>query len=132
MHVNIGMRMVDFFVVHSTAIEWHCQKTDTVCCCCICILAIYVFFYKKLGSSHSSQSFLIQREILSISVLNMNYQCVVAKTAADMFLDPGGHSAHTHTGGGVSPRNFHATQKYHFSFIATHKYQLILYLGTCR
>ena len=32
---------------------------------------------------------------------------------------------------GVSPRNFHATQKYHFSFIATPKYQLIFYLEIC-
>ena len=32
----------------------------------------------------------------------------------------GRHSEHTHTGG-VSPRNFHATQKYHFSFTATQK-----------
>ena len=42
-----------------------------------------------------------------------------------------GHSAHMHTEGGVSPRNFQATQKYHFSIIATQKYQLILYLETC-
>ena len=41
---------------------------------------------------------------------------------------PEGHSAHTHTGGGVSPRNFQATQKYHFSLNATQKYQLILYI----
>ena len=34
---------------------------------------------------------------------------------------------HMHTGGGgVSPRNFQATEKYQFSCIAVTKYQLIL------
>ena len=46
-----------------------------------------------------------------------------------MFYAQGGHSAHTDMGG-VGPRNFQATQKYHFSFPATQKYQLILYLET--
>ena len=34
--------------------------------------------------------------------------------------------------GGVSPRNFQATQKYHISFTATQKYHLILYLETSK
>ena len=47
------------------------------------------------------------------------------------WLAQGGHSADTHTGG-VSPRKFPATQKYHFSFTATQKYHLILYLETSK
>ena len=44
--------------------------------------------------------------------------------------NPGG-TLSTYAYGGVSPRNFQATQKYHCSFISTQKYQLILYLETC-
>ena len=43
------------------------------------------FFYKKLGSGHSTKSFVISHEILSILVLKVI--SVVANTAADMFLD---------------------------------------------
>ena len=35
-----------------------------------------------------------------------------------------------HIRGGVSPRKFQATEKYPFSFMATQKYQLILYFDT--
>ena len=44
---------------------------------------------------------------------------------------PKGDTQHICIRGGVSPRNFQATQKYHSSFIATQKNQLILYLETC-
>ena len=45
---------------------------------------------------------------------------------------PRGGTQHMHIrGGGVSPRNFQTTQKYHFSLTATQKYQLILYLEAC-
>ena len=56
-----------------------------------------MFFYKKLGSGHSTKSFFIQFEILSILVLkvsllvsyflNATIVNVVANTATDMFLD---------------------------------------------
>ena len=44
-------------------------------------------------------------------------------------INPGG-ALSRYAYGGVSPRNFQATQKYHFSFTATQKYHLILYLET--
>ena len=40
------------------------QKTE--------ILELHVFFHKKLGSGHSTKSFLIQHEILSIVVLKVS------------------------------------------------------------
>ena len=57
---------------------------------------VYTFFYKKLGSGHSTKSFLIPQEILSILVLKvfnwfLIFECriinVVANTVPDMFLD---------------------------------------------
>ena len=56
----------------------------------------FTLLYKKLGSGHSTKSFLTSHEILSILVLNflnwfLFFECriinVAANTAPDMFLD---------------------------------------------
>ena len=43
---------------------------------------------------------------------------------------PGGGALSSYAYGGVSPRKFQTTKKYQFSFIATLKYQFILYFDT--
>ena len=52
-----GVFLTSFFNVETT------QKT---------LVKEYTFFYKKLGSGHSTKSFLIQQEILSILVLKVS------------------------------------------------------------
>ena len=57
------------------------------------------------------------------------YELWVTRRGHGDLSGPGG-TLSTFAYGGVSPRNFQATQKYHFSITGTQKYQLILHLET--
>ena len=67
---------------------------------------------------------------VSYKLFRMKDTCMQGLAASPLGYErSGGGALSTYAyGGGVSPRNFLATQKYQFGFTATQKYQLILKL----
>ena len=67
-----------------------------------------------------------------MEIVERRESCGVMKPCVTGVVSPGGHSARMHTGGQSHKISGNPNIQYHFSFIATQKYQLILYFHTSK